>query len=173
MFSAIVMTDFSDLNVFLELSNDEHRVIAIEKSYMLDAVNTNNDPSLNNDESSVTAKQGQFDMLHSIEIPSLDKGKYKLRIGLPRAYWMKQQKTDTCLSFDFIMEYVLKQKTSSYSDEEDDQGGIREYTVVGVAPTHKQLELGDTMALTIMFDNIIDRRALAANIADASRICRL
>ena len=56
IFSVIAMTDFSDLNVFLELSNDEHRIIAIEKSNMLDNVNNNNDPSLNNDESSVTAK---------------------------------------------------------------------------------------------------------------------
>ena len=118
--SVIAMTDFSDLNVFLELTNHEHRIIAIEKSAMLDAVKTNNDPGLNNDESSATAAQGVRDMIHSIELPEMKKGKYKLRIGLPKAYWMKQQKMDTCLSFDFIMEYVVK-KTSSYSDEEEGQ----------------------------------------------------
>ena len=52
VFSVIAMTDFSDLNVFLELTNSEHRIIAIEKSYMLDSVQTNNDPGLNGDEGS-------------------------------------------------------------------------------------------------------------------------
>lgn len=90
VFSVIALTDFSDLNVFLSLTDNANQLIAIEKTGMLDEVATNADPGLNNDESSVTEVPGQRDMIHSIELPELSKGKYKLKIGLPRAYWIKQ-----------------------------------------------------------------------------------
>ena len=38
VFSVIAMTDFSDLNVFLSLSDSAGRVVAIEKTNMLDSV---------------------------------------------------------------------------------------------------------------------------------------
>ena len=90
VFSVIALTDFSDLNVFLSLTDNANKLIAIEKTGMLDEVATNADPGLNNDESSVAEAPGQRDMIHSIELPELSKGKYKLKIGLPRAYWIKQ-----------------------------------------------------------------------------------
>ena len=90
VFSVITMTDFSDLNIFMELSDVGHKIIAVEKTNMLDQVNNNNAPTLNNDEGSATVTQGSYDMLHSIEIPELKRGKYRLRLGLPKAYWMKQ-----------------------------------------------------------------------------------
>jgi hypothetical protein len=168
--SVIAMTDFSDLNVFLELTNAEHRIIAIEKSYMLDEVQTNNDPGLNGDEGTAVATQGAHDMLHSIEVPALPKGKYKLRIGLPKAYWVKQRGFETCLSFQLMMEYMVKKSSPVYEDEED---AVKPYTVVAAAPGHADLPLGGTMALTVVFDADIDYRAIAGNLPDASRICRL
>jgi hypothetical protein len=172
VFSVIAMTDFSDLNVFLSLSDSAGRVVAIEKTNMLDSVQTNNDQGLNNDESSAAEAPGSRDMLHSIELPELNQGKYKLKIGLPRAYWIKQQKFETCLSFDFIMEYMQRRSAAQTAD--DDDGQRKAYTVVAVAPSEKRdLKLGSTMALTVMFDSLIDTRQLAANLPDASRICRL
>ena len=70
------------------------------------------------------------------------------------------------------MEY-MKKKSTSYNDEEDDEE-TKAYTIVAVAPPSRDhLKLGDQMALTVMFDKLIDQRSLAANLPDASRICRL
>jgi hypothetical protein len=44
IFSAIVATDFSDLNVYMSLKNAATKtLVAIEKSYMLDEVETNDE----------------------------------------------------------------------------------------------------------------------------------
>ena len=67
---------------------------------------------------------------------------------------------------------MKKSTSSTYDDEEDTTR--KAYTVVAVAPPEKEdLKLGDTMSLTVMFDSVIDTRAVAANLPDASRICRL
>ena len=172
VFSVIAMTDFSDLNVFLSLVDSGNRLVAVEKTAMLDSVQTNNDQGLNEEEGTATEAPGSWDMLHSIELPELSKDRYTLKIGLPRAYWMKQQKFETCLSFDFIMEYMRKTSAVSTADDDDDQPTA--YTVVAVAPPSKRdLGLGSTLALTVMFDAPVEARQLAANLPDASRICRL
>ena len=69
------------------------------------------------------------------------------------------------------MEY-MKKRSTSVSDEEDEE--VKAYTVVAAAPPSRDnLNLGDTMALTVIFDSKVDERSLAANIPDASKICRL
>ena len=41
VFSAFVATDFSDLNVFMQLMDKTHgQVVALEKTYMIDEVST-------------------------------------------------------------------------------------------------------------------------------------
>ena len=69
-----------------------------------------------------------------------------------------------------MMEYMIKKSTPV---AEDDEEAVKPYTVVAAAPGQKDLVMGGTMALTVVFDQNIDYRSIAGNLPDASRICRL
>ena len=56
---------------------------------------------------------------------------------------------------------------------QEEEDVVKPWTVVAAAPPQKDLQLGGTMALTVVFDAEIDYRAIAGNLPDASRICRL
>lgn len=82
VFGFIVATDFSDLNVFLSLKNiDTKSLIGIDKSYMLDNVETSNDHYANMKDMGLARRHGGVeDHLSAIEIGHLEEGRYILTI---------------------------------------------------------------------------------------------
>ena len=76
--SAIAASDFSILNVFMQLNNqDTGHLVAIEKPLMLDEVYTNNDAiNMLQDETVVRDQPDEPDHISSLEIANMKPGNY-------------------------------------------------------------------------------------------------
>jgi hypothetical protein len=48
------------------------------------------------------------DMTSYLEIPKIEAGRYKLIIEVPRAYFLPTKKFQTCLNFDLVIEYIIR-----------------------------------------------------------------
>lgn len=88
IFSSIIATDFSDLNVFMSLKNiNSNSLVSIEKSYMLDSVETNDEHINHGEDVSVARTHDEWDHLSAIEIGHLDVGRYMLSLSIPKGHW--------------------------------------------------------------------------------------
>ena len=88
VFTSIVATDFSDLNVYINFVNKAtNELLAIDKSYMLDDIENNGDHYGKTSDVSMARNHKVWDHLSAIEFPHLDKGTYEMQISVPKAHW--------------------------------------------------------------------------------------
>ena len=176
IFSVIVATDFSDLNVFLSLRKiDSKELIAIEKSYMLDNVETANDHLGRTEDTGVAHFHGGeiVDHLQAIEVDHLDEGRYVLTIQVPRAHFLHEETQSTCLSMKVMMEFIPRDFSASGEDSflADPSAPVE---VISVYPmSTNDLHIGTEMNMMVHFNRPFDVRMAAKSMSDASRLCRL
>ena len=111
VFSAFVATDFSDLNVFMQLMDKTHgQVVALEKTYMIDEVSTRQEDEMRSEnEISLRSSPDELDQISSIQLPLIRKGQYQLKLSIPVAFWYPdKKKTQHCLTLDFVSEFIPK-----------------------------------------------------------------
>jgi len=173
IFSAIVATDFSDLNVYMNLRNiDTKSLVAIEKSYMLDEVETN-DEHMNRGEDVSTARTlGEWDYLSAIEIGHLDVGRYVLSLSIPKAHWFIEQDIPTCLTIDLMMEFIPRDPQITAEDDFSDISGPVQILSV-FPPSRNDQKLGSELNMMIHLSRPIDIREAAKTMPDVAQLCRL
>ena len=95
-----------------------------------------------------------WDHLSAIEVAHLPQGKYTLTIAIPKAHWFAQKKGEpTCLSLNFIMEFIQQQ------DDGSPNGPIQIQTVY--PPSQSSLKLSDTLNMMLHLSKAIDFREAA------------
>jgi hypothetical protein len=75
VFSAFASYRLSDITLYMTLTNSDGKEVAIDTTELLDTVY---------DDVNIV---GVDDMLSYIQIPSLESGKYKLTITVPKGHW--------------------------------------------------------------------------------------
>ena len=63
---------------------------------------------LDGDNASGTDISAEPDMATYVEVPALDAGRYRLDVILRRSLFMPTKKYPTCIKFDMIAEYVVR-----------------------------------------------------------------
>jgi hypothetical protein len=156
-----------------EKENFPHEPLYIEKNNILDDVEHDDDHYSGHDKDLGTAHSvSQWDHLASIEVPFLPKGDYILLLAIPQAHWFHTKGTPTCLSMDFMMEFMPKD--ASVSEEEmfvKTDGPIQ---IMGVFPPSKDdLTLGRSLAINLRFDRHVEYRDMVHRTSDLARLCQL
>ena len=111
LISAIAASDFSNLNVFMQLNNMETgHLVAIEKPLMLDEVYTENDAiNMFEDETVIRDQPDEPDHISSLELSNIKPGHYQLKLSIPTAFWWPMNRHGThCLNFNFVLEFIPK-----------------------------------------------------------------
>ena len=102
-------------------------------------------------------------MLSFLEVASLDAGNYILQLSFPKAHWTFTQKFQTCLSFDFVIEYY--KRTVEASD----------YEIASVfPPSKKDLRTADILELKMVAKNkMMDYGEIVESLDKRFQVCRL
>ena len=134
-FSAIIASDFSDMFPYLTLfekHNYPQEPLYREDNHILDDVELNDDHWSRDEDVGVARNHQVWDHLSTLEVSYLEKGEYILLVSIPQAHWFHVKNTVTCLSFDFMMEFLPKDaSTSEDSMFLQDEGAV---TVMSVFP---------------------------------------
>jgi hypothetical protein len=106
------------------------------------------------------------DMTSFIEVLDIQAGRYLLEIEIPRAYFLSTSKFPTCLGFDLVVEYIVR------DEAKESQAGV--YDVLSVRPLdYFQLRSNDEKVIEVEFDKPIVMDDLVKSLADRYHICRL
>ena len=106
------------------------------------------------------------DMATFAEVPELDAGQYRLEIALQRSLFLPTHQYPTCLSFDLVVEYVVRSHGRSAGD------GM--YEVLSVRPlTLEQLQATDEKVIEVDFDKEIVLDDMVHGLADRYYVCQL
>ena len=176
--SVIAASDFSDMFVYIsifEKENYPHVPLQIEKGFLIDNVELNDDHYARDQDQTVAANHLEWDHLSTLELSHLPKGQYVLGIAIPQAHWFLTKGVETCLSLDVMMEFIPKD--ASYTEEEgllmqDDANQVIQ--VMNVFPPARQaMKLGDNLKLRIHLDRFVDFRDMASRTNDMAHLCQL
>ena len=114
-----------------------------------------------------------WDHLSVVEVPHLAPGHYTLEIGIPKAHWFIQKGLATCLSFDFMMEYVARDAGDDALGEfTDDSSGPVDVLMI-FPPSRSDLHLGSELNMVAHLGRAVDFREAASQVGDLRSLCRL
>lgn len=173
----MVATDFSDLIVSIALFEKEkyeaNEPLYIEKNNILDDMEHKDDRWSQQDKDFNTAHDSQQnDHLTSIEVPFLPKGDYMLMLAIPQAHWFMTKGTPTCLSMDFMMEFMPRD--ANVNEESlfvQSDGPVQ---VLGVYPPHlDSMILARPLQINIKLDRHVDFRSIAQRTSEMAHMCQL
>ena len=86
--SVIAASDFSNTNVFINLvAKKKNRLVAMEKNFMLDDVETNEEHLGEQSDFGVARNHDAWDFLSVLEVAHLEAGPYKIQIAVPKGSW--------------------------------------------------------------------------------------
>ena len=114
-----------------------------------------------------------WDHLSVVEVPHLAPGHYALEIGIPKAHWFIQKGLATCLSFDFMMEYVARDADDDALGEfTDDSSGPVDVLMI-FPPSRSDLHIGSELNMVAHLSRAVDFREAASQVGDLRTLCRL
>ena len=115
-----------------------------------------------------------WDYLSAVEVPYLDKGDYSLTILIPKAHWLIEQGVPTCLSMDYMMEFIPRDAKQTEEDEFVANPSSGPVTIIMTFPPgHKNLKLGEELKVSVHFDRRLDLRDAAGNMPEVAHLCQL
>lgn len=105
------------------------------------------------------------DMLTYIEIPNIDAGMYEIQILVVKGLFLPTKKFETCLVFDFVIEYVTRPRSIESSPS---------YQVLSVFPTNSNsLRKTKGKKIEVKFDRDVNLDDLIEQETDIEKICYL
>ena len=122
--------------------------------------------SLEGDETSPKTISSQADMASYVEVPQIPAGHYRLEIGIQKALFLPTKEYPTCLSFDLVVEYVVRPQGGQHDKSMYDILAIWPLTMEHLQPTDKKVIEVD-FAQRIVLDDLVD------GLADRFYVCQL
>jgi hypothetical protein len=101
-----------------------------------------------------------------VEIPALAAGNYELEIALQKSLFLPTKVFPTCLGFNLVLEYIVRDKNHATDD------GM--YEVLSVRPLAiEQLLPSDETVIEVNFDKDVILDDLVNGLADRYYVCSL
>jgi len=121
--------------------------------------------SLEGEGDSAPSLTTENDMASYIEVPALDAGRYVLEIALQRSLFLPTKQHQTCLSFDLVVEYVVRQ----HGGHDDGM-----YEVLAVRPLYLDaIKASEEKVIEVDFDRPVVLDDLVGGLADRFYVCSL
>jgi hypothetical protein len=113
----------------------------------------------------VTTNRNVKDTASVLEVPNIKPGPYRLRLSIPKTNWLYTRKYETCLSFDFLLDYTEIQP------EREASNTINIYSVV--PRKLADISLNAFISIEVNFSRKASLSRLVKNLNEEAEICWL